>query len=484
MSRYSGKLLEKQDQYAKKGIEQGAKSLPAASAQSLDTYETQLQAEAQRLAASEHADYLKKHGSKLKTIAEINDALSQTSVNCETLLDDRPLSETVSHAQEQQRAVLVKLREDQLQREAELKAYRSLNAITERAVYPENLWLPYLWLVPIVFIETVGNAFFYANEQGLLGGAFVAFVVSVVNLAIAFGLGATFRYKNMAAGSHKLLGLGAMFLAVIIAIYFNAIFSAYRSEYQLIVDQASLEESGAAFKRAMTAAGYIFVGRLPSRDLMSFVMFFIGLVLSVVAFRKGYACDDRYPGHGKRDRLYAEATKKYDAELEIVRLKVLGEIQRRVTEMAAVKGQLMQTKARLDQVKNAAEMEASTLRSTLAQLQRDFALVLNTYRQKNVSVRPIKAPEYFSETPDVIAQYEVDDAELLGRIDGAAQNAELNKDRYLSSLNERLRDLENEGRDLQGASFNRYLADITTQAQQNIEAKNFIMPTFKQAAQQ
>lgn len=482
MGRYSGQLLEKQDYYAKKGIEQGAKSLPAASSQSLDSHETQLLADAQRLAANEGSDYEKKFAAKLKTLAEINDAVSQTSVNCDTLLDDRPLSETVSHAQEQQRAVLVKLRENQLQREAELKAYRSLNAITEKAVYPESPWLPYLVLVPIVLLETVGNAFFYANEQGLLGGAFVAFVVSVVNLAIAFGLGAAFRYKNLASGAHKAAGWGAILLAIALAVYFNAIFSAYRSEYQLLTDQTSLGESADAFKRAMGAAGYVFFGRLPASDLMSFVMFFVGLVLSVIAFRKGYGCDDRYPGHGWRDRLYTEATKKYETELEIVRLKVLGEVQRRVTDLAGAKNQLMQTKARLEQIKNASMVDVSTLQASLNQLQRDFALVLDTYRQKNVSVRPIQPPDYFAETPDIVSRYEPDDSDLLRRLEEAVQEAENNKQKYLTRLNETLRDLENQGRDLQGAGFNQFLDDLTAQAQKNIESRNLTMPVFRQAA--
>ncbi len=74
--------------------------LPA-SAQSLHTYETQLQSDTLRFAASDYADYIKKQVSKIKALGEVNDALSHTSLNCETLLNDRPLAETVSHTREQ-----------------------------------------------------------------------------------------------------------------------------------------------------------------------------------------------------------------------------------------------------------------------------------------------------------------------------------------------------------------------------------------------
>jgi hypothetical protein len=483
MSGYSGQLLSKQDHYAKKGIEQAAKSLPPTSAANLDSLETQLLADAQRLALSDHADYARKQATKAKALGDINDALSQAGVACETLLDDQPLAETISHAQAQQRPVLVKLREDQLIREAELKAFRDLNGITEKASYPDNLLIPYLILLPIVLAETIANAFFYENAQGLLGGAFVALVVSIVNLAFAFLLGNGWRYKNLASTGHKIAGWACGVGAVLVAIYFNAIFSAYRSEYQLLVDPTDVVASGAAFKRAMGIAGYVFVGRLPSSDLMSFILFFVGLVLSVIAFRKGYTCDDRYPGHGKRDRLFVEATRRYETELEVVRLKLLGDVQRRVTGMASAKTQLLQMKARLDQVKNSLPVDVSSLQASLVQLQRDFALVLNTYRQKNVSVRPIPAPAYFAETPDVIGQYQHEDgSELMARIEAAGLELETLKSSYLSRLNDSMRDLENQGRELQGPGFAAFQAEVTKEAQKNIDARILTMPTSPRVA--
>ncbi|WP_250476030.1 hypothetical protein [Caballeronia sp. GAFFF1] len=474
---YSGQLLSKQDHYAKKGLEQGGKSLPAASAQSLDGYETQLQAEAQRLAAGDHADFSKKQSGKRKSLGEVKDTLSQTSVECETLIADRPLSETVSHTREQQRPLLVKLREDQLMREAELKTYRALNKITEKASYPESVMLPVLWLVPFILLETGVNAFFYENAQGLLGGAVVALTVSLVNLLIAFGLGAGFRYKNLSMPGWRSFGWSALVFAVVVAVYFNAIFSAYRSEYQLIVDPSDLAETGAAFKRALSVAGLVFLGHLPSGDFMSFVLFFIGLLLSAFAFYKGYGCDDRYPGHSRRDRRFAEATRKYDEAMEIVRLKVVGEVQRRLTRMGAAKTQLLQSKARLDQIKNSVPVEVGGLKASLTQLQRDFALVLNTYRQKNVSVRPVKAPDYFAETPDLIAQYASEDGgELMSQVDEAERQLDLYKDMYLARLNDGMRDLENQGRVEQGAALTKFVADITLEAQNNIDKGKLSMP--------
>lgn len=481
MAGYSSQLLSKQDSFAKKGLEQGAKSLPAQSAVTLDVNETQLQAEAQRFVAQDHADYTNKQSAKIKTLAEVRDGLSRTAADCESLLEDRPLSEIVSHTREEHRASLVKLREDQLQREAELKAFRALNGITEDATYPSNSLAPYLVLVPCLMLETIANAVFYENAQGLLGGALVAFTVSLINLVIAFALGAAFRYKNLLPLTAKIGGWLSLGVAVLLAIYLNAIFSAYRSEYQLVADIGDFSETTAAFGRALGSAGLVFIGKFPTGDMMSFVLFFIGIGMSFFAFRKGYGCDDQYPGHGKRTRLYKEVTAAYEAQLKIVRTVVQMDVQRRLTGMASAKTQLMQWKPRLEQLKNSTRQELSTLQLSLTQLQRDFALVLNTYRQKNVSVRPIPAPAYFADTPDLVTQYTMENGESFIRsIEDAELDLEQCKERFIGQLNNGMRDLENEGRALQGTGINPFLAEVTQEAQRNIESRNFTMPTLKQ----
>jgi hypothetical protein len=474
---YKEQLLPKQDYYAKKGIEQGAKSLPAPTSQSLDIYESQLQSEAQRYAAGDHGEFERKQASKEKTLKEVEDVLGQAKLACDTLLGDRPLSETVSHTREQQRPVLIKACERLLDRETELKKFCALNNITEKAVYPENLLIPYLLLVPFIVVETVCNAVFYANSQGLLGGATVAFGVSLINMLSAFVLGVAFRYKNWAASPAKVLGWGALVVAVLIAIYFNAVFSAYRTEYQLLEDPGDIAAGAAAFGRAMDTARYVFIGHWPSSDLSSFVLFFLGLGLSVLAFWKGYTCDDRYPRHGALDRRYEVALNAYERELDVVRIKVTGEVQRRLTGMAAARTQLLQTSAQLDQIKRGLTTDVNALSAALKQLQRDFALVLGTYREKNLSIRPIDPPAYFAETPDLINVYASEDgSKLKSRIEEAAQRQELYLEMYSSRLNDGMRDIENEGRDLQGRALTEFVAEIKLEAQRNIEDRNLTMP--------
>ncbi|MDR5757793.1 hypothetical protein [Caballeronia sp. LZ035] len=474
---YSGQLLSKQEYYARKGIEQGSKSLPSGLSQTLDSYETQLQAEAQRLVASDRGDFTSRQATRIESLGNINDALSRTPAQCEALLDDSPLSVTVSHTREQQRPVLVRLREDQLMREAELKAFRALNNITKGASYPESPLLPYLWLLPAILGETVINAFFYENAQGLLGGAVVAFTVSFVNLAIAFGLGVVFRDKNLSAPHKRVMGWAALVVASVVAIYFNAIFSAYRSGYQLLTDPTDIVEASVAFTRAMTVAGEVFIGQLPSNDFMSFILFFIGLLLSLLAFRKGYTSDDRYPGHSAHDRLFMQATRQYDDAMDRVRLKVAEEIQRRLNGMASAKAPLDQGGPRLDQLRNSLSVDINALKESLTQLQRDFTLVLDTYRQQNVSVRPVPPPDYFARTPDLIAPYlTVDVSEFHADLDRVEQRLNTHRSTYLSQLNEAMRDLDNEGRAQQGPAMTEFAADITHEAQRNIDASKLTMP--------
>ena len=69
--------------------------------------------------------------------------------------------------------------------EVDLRHFRAMHGIQEQAVYPDSL----LWHVGVIAVlalsETLVNAVFYENAQGLLGGFVVALSVSAAHAAEA-----------------------------------------------------------------------------------------------------------------------------------------------------------------------------------------------------------------------------------------------------------------------------------------------------------
>ncbi|WP_454737178.1 hypothetical protein [Cupriavidus necator] len=478
MDSYSGELLKAQGAYQKKGLKAGEKALPPMTATTFDANETQLVADASRFALQEHARYSRVETQKDKVLADMANELSEVAANCDTLLDDESLNETARNALEHERYALVGLKRKVLFKEAELKAYQIRHGITEEASYPADLRAPYVWLIPFVLAETIANAFFYENTNGLLGGAFVAFMVSLVNIAVSFGLGAAFRYKNLDNAAYKAIGYSVLVAAVIVALFSNALFAAYRTEYQLLVDPSDLKQSSEAFTTAMGAAGHVFLGNIPATDLMSFLLFFAGLVLSVIAFRKGMGVDDPHPGYGARARRLKEAEAALSVVVEGVKAKISKELETKRESLAKAKNLLGQAEASVQKTKAALEQEHRKMMTNLDHVQRDFALVLNGYRQSNVSVRPTAAPEYFAETPDVISQYRSPQSDkLASAIEELTVRIAYLKDTYQAQLTERLRDSANEGRAILGKTLSAFLSEVTAEAKESIEADIVKMPS-------
>ncbi|MEJ2281871.1 MAG: hypothetical protein P8X97_08225, partial [Candidatus Bathyarchaeota archaeon] len=72
-------------------------------------------------------------------------------------------------------------------------------------------------------------------------------------------------------------------------------------------DELSLSFEGANFRAISAFMETPFL----LKDFDSFILFFIGLIISIVALIDGYKFDDKYPGYGRIYRRYKEAEKKY-----------------------------------------------------------------------------------------------------------------------------------------------------------------------------
>ncbi|WP_151070221.1 hypothetical protein [Cupriavidus oxalaticus] len=477
MGRYSGEILKTQKSYQTKGLKSGGKSLPATSAAPYDPNETQLIADAQRFALLEHSSYKQTESQKDRSLADMRNELSAVSANCGTLLDDETLTETATSSLEQERRALIDWRVKVLRREADLNAYKKLNGITEEADYPANKVAPFAWLVPMVAIETALNTVFYENANGLLGGAVVALGVSTLNIGFAFLTGCLFRYKNLQRPANKAIGYLSLVAAALIAIYCNALFAAFRSEYSLLEDPSDLKQGSEAFMTASAAAAKVFFLELPATDLQSFVLFFVGLGLSILAFWKGMHVDDKHPGYGRKARLLKEAHDAYDDIVERVTAKVKGELEQKRAGIAHAKTYIEKAQANLQQIKTALDVEYRKMQSTLTQVQRDFALVLNAYRQSNVSVRTVSPPVYFAETPNLIESYAAEpDNNLTSVISDMEEEISVLKDAYVVRLTEKLRDITNEGRHILGKTVTAFLDEVDVHAKRRIDEETHTVP--------
>ena len=468
-SPYSGGLREKVDQFRRLGQDEASSNRPPSDAIRPDQHETLVILEAHEQFANDkkifHAE-LASHGA---AAVQLQQECSELADELELVLASDHLPAAVTEAQSAQREPLVAATESRLRRETDLKRLREINEIRDQASYPDSHWWHLAIIAVLALIETTTNAFFFVNNAtGLLGGFTVAIGVSVVNMSGALGLGSGFRYKNLAAPVWKTTGVLSLVAFALLSVYCNALFSAFRAEYQVLSDPADPMQLRRAFTLATGEATKVFTFDMHFADLMSSVLFAFGFLLSCLAFYKGYTFDDRYPGHGPRDRAVRQAAEKEMALENTVRgeLKNLAFEARRDVQKAQNKpGELVRRagsrQTQLQVAKEALVRGERTINS-------DLELVLDAYRSANCAIRPTDAPAYFATFPKIDAKdLEQEFVGLLTRLQEVQTATRAIGERFQEQLSTKLNAVV-----AQGLQIDRGFDDFLEQV--DIRAKNRI----------
>lgn len=189
-------------------------------------------------------------------------------------------------------------RQEQLQLLRDLRYFQRKNKLERPARYEVSKLYHYGLVLTIVIVESVANAFFFAqgNELGWLGGLVQALMISVVNVGSGVAVGKFWLpEKNHIQPSRRITGLVAIPVFLLVSITFNLVAGHYR-------DHIALHPEGGvgASIGAMLSSPFSF-------SFDSFMLFLTGVIASLLGVWKGYTEDDIYPGYGEIDRQYNEA---------------------------------------------------------------------------------------------------------------------------------------------------------------------------------
>jgi hypothetical protein len=302
-----------------------------------------------------------------------------------------------------------------------------------------------------------------------VGGFMVAAGVAVLNMSSAMVLGMLFRYKNLRDTTSRLAGWACAIGFGLLTIYCNALFAAFRTSYQLLSDPSDAAQLRRAFRSAAKEAGQVFWLGMEFGDLLSFILFGTGLLLSVYAFYKGYTFDDKYPGHGPKDRAVKKAQRAEIAAQEAARQRMKEFLQRRRQDYHSVSREP-------SLVMNAAGERAAALQHALTvyqanaeAIQRDFALLLRSYREANTAIRAAPAPGYFTAFPDIRYPLNEESIERVRlALATAHDGARALRDRYQEALNAKLNTLQRDAATLLDTTFSEFLRSVERDAQEAI----------------
>lgn len=463
---YSGELASKLVDYRQRGHKEASKLRPSQDAAAPDQHESALRSEAEGWVNSEQRLFDTALTELSRGVVEARQKAIELSGQVAQLVSDDSASSAIEAELAGDRPALVRATQARLQAETALKYFRASNDIHEEPRYPDSKIHHVAVVLVLALFETVVNTFFYENSQGLLGGFFVALGITALNIGFALLFGYWFRYQNLAAVDKKVAGWAALAAFILLTIFFNALFAAFRTEYQLVVDPSDFKELNSAFQRAWPEALLAFRGDPQFRDLWSFVLFGLGVLLGILACWKGYTLDDKYPGHGDMDRDYKKASTEEARQHDRVRQKVRellhtrrAAVQAVLHEPATQVGMLARRVAELSNAKGSLQSQASAI-------QRDYSLVVDAYRGANNAVRAVPPPVYFSQPTLLSINADGNGADAVLIELGAVQE-ELKRmaDTNREPLNEKLRELQQSSTELLGKTLTDYLDDIRKDAE-------------------
>jgi hypothetical protein len=468
-SQYNGELLSDKDTLIIKARDEASNHRPPTDAVRMDHNESSVQAQAESWIASEHQVFTATLTEASRFGHELQQKLPELEGRIGQLLSDKSLQSEAGAELSADRAPLVAAAEERMRAEVDLRSFRAKHGIVEQASYPESHIWHFAVIIALALLETIVNSFFYENAQGLLGGFFVAAGVSAVNMSGALVLGMLFRFKNLRDREKRIAGWACAIAFVVLAVYCNALFSAFRAEYQLVADPSDPTLLRAAFRTALAQAGGVFTFSMHFGDLMSFILFGFGLLLSCFAFYKGITFDDKHPGYGDNDRLAKAARKRELKAQEGVRLKLkafLQERRRRLQAIAQEPAQLVNQSAA-----RAASVQHSHTTFLMQQdaIVRDMCSVLRAYREANASIRAAAAPAYFATMPEI--RPPTDDRVLTGVLSMLGETSRLAtemRDRFQDRLADKINEVQEQIAKALDSTFDSFLRSVESDAEATI----------------
>jgi hypothetical protein len=379
----------------------GWENLPETSAMEPDEVELALQREYQH----QHRDALEQARDELRSLSDEFDRLER----------EMPMPQDLEVAVESAAAdierelsnsrVLEALSREHTLRQRDLRKFRRENGISRDAIYPASRLRHLAFLAPILLLESVANAGFFAlgSEVGWLGGWAVAASVSGINIVVGAMSGYfSFRWRHHPRRHMQRVATCGVALYAVVAVLFNLAVARFRdAAITTGATQAISPDQLMDLSQPLSVA--------------SIALFLIGLIASGLSCWKGYRADDPVPGHGDRHRRLREADEKLREERDRQHGLVLGHaesVPERCRLLLRGAGdalvQMGDIVVRAERCGEGYDVQLQRVRTWSHQW-------LKKYRDENSRIRSTAPPEHFSEYPQFAHELDISSAQCLAQ---------------------------------------------------------------------
>lgn len=224
--------------------------------------------------------------------------------------------------------------------EKEYDQFRQNNNLIGPARYPENKVMATGAIALALMAEIVINAFTLGDNHpnGTFGVIYETFMFAFVNIAASFLLGAyTIKQLYHVNLIRKIIGI-FFSIGLVAGIFFLNLFVAHYRDSLAQLQQKLLENLDAL--NAIFSLGGASLNNLMEQpfgmgDFKSFLLFGFGVVLAIIASKKSFDLDDKYPGYGKLHREQQDLADQFTDMLDEVIQNTNEDVEKAANDMDA-----------------------------------------------------------------------------------------------------------------------------------------------------
>lgn len=238
--------------------------------------------------------------------------------------------------------------------------------------------------------------------------------ISVVNIGVGFLVGwFSIPYKNHISRYYSVMSVLFTIFILAILCLFNLMIAHFREALAIDPDSANI----LAFESFRG-------GILSISDIQSWLLFFMGIIFSILAMYKGYHFDDEYPGYGK----LAKRRDKIRERIVDLREEVFSGLDSISEEFNEALEERFEEVCRKDKQLNnfisAFCYQNKILRAYISHLESAYDYIVRLYRDTNSAERMDGVPMYFKESVDKNLNIETIDTTYIDSRDVLAESRE------------------------------------------------------------
>lgn len=279
--------------------------------------------------------------------------------------------------------------------EDELNQYKDKHGIEREPEYPDSRVFQMGLLAFVCMLEALVNGFFFRQgmEEGIVGGAFIAFILAAVDVFVVFCLArySVWSYYGLQP-LQKIIGTAATAIALGWALFYNLLTAHIREYLQanLIMEEATRQ----ALDRFLSSPFGI-------EQADSLVLIILGVVFSISAYYAGATWEEVIPYYGTKDRKLKKRKKEFRYWEEQYRQAASRLRDEKLEDVDRILEEAKDKTKHLEELIGVKDALLQVVSECVDHYRGSFKALVKRYRDVNQRHRSTNPPNYFDEEPEI-----------------------------------------------------------------------------------